>query len=322
METQQPFYLDTPVFRLFEDGVIDRSVLRACEAAKPSMKTAGDILHWRQLHGSFADVPGCRRPGRIPDTLNGIADTVVASNTPLEQHRVTKSRVHATHLSNEADFDFLTETQRNDALDFKDHYGHLPMFRILRCFLNRDGASRNDTIMAYMLGITDRDNERGHSLAEISRQVDLSRERVRQISQSYVLPETLMHPRLWTQYADHSTYYADAGHHAYLHVTTHEIPGLTFPAYAMVLHRTTMLENVGDRFLARRGWVKEISAWVRRLSRLRDMPRTIDSRISLDGLAMGGTLDNRISLIVLHQIAPAMGITTDAPDAIILHKNR
>lgn len=320
MPDDPKIYLDTPVSALIEQGLMDRTVSRACESAKPPMQTAGDILMHLQNHGDFSDVPGCRRPGRIPDTLHGIALMVEKSNTPSEEKPTIRKRVLAKELDNEAAFDFLTERQRNDTLEFRRQYGHLPMFKVLNFYLTRPSAERNDTIMACALGFDRKGNEQ-YSLADIGQEVNLSRERIRQIVQTYSLPDQLMHPSLWKQYADHSTYYSDSTSRAY-QMATLEVPDMTFASYAMILHRTTMLQNVEDRYLARRGWADEIAAWVKKLSQLARVSRSIDSRISLEGLAMGGSLDIRISLVVINQIAPALGLIPDGRDSIILPKNR
>lgn len=320
MNNESTIYLDTPVALLLENGTIDKTVMRACQSAKPPMVLAGDIVEYLKRHGSFAGVPGCRRPGRIPDTLLRIANATQQSDTPTQFKPYSQKRQIAEKLEAEASFDFLTDEERENALRFRAEHGHLPMFAILRRYLLRDSASRNDTVMAYSLGMHDRDGLR-LCLADIAERVGLSRERVRQIAITYNLPENLAHTRLWAGYADHSAYYADAGNAAYRHVREAEVPGLSFAAYASVLHRTTMMHNVEDTFLARRGWVEQISAWVNRLKKLAAMPRAFDNRISLEGLAMGGKLDMRIVLVVLNQIAPALGLRADGQDALILPKN-
>lgn len=318
--TEQNIYLDTAICDLMEAGVIDISVYRACNAAKPPMVTAGDILEHLDAKGSFSDVPGCRRPGRIPDTLMSIAGKVIATETPAEERPHNIKRREIGKLSQEAHFEFLSEDQRREILDYRQKYGHLPMFKILKFYLNRPDASRNDLIMAYTFGLSAAQGDNS-TLAEIAQLVNLSRERVRQIAINYEFPEQLRHPRLWMQYADHSTYFVNPSNDAFNLVRTTEVEDLPFASYAMILQRTTMLQNVDDLYLARQGWVDEITAWYTKLSRLKSMTRFIDSRISLEGLAMGGALDLRINLVVLHQIAPALGITPDAPDAIILPKN-
>ncbi len=321
MTTQQRIYLDTPVSRLFEEGIIDRTVLRACQAAKPPMVTAGDIRSHLDTHGHFNNVPGCRRPGRIPDTLMAIAHNTADTNTPAHLQPGQRKRRQATQLDETARFDFLTTEQQQQALRYKEEHGHLPMFLILACYLNREDADRNDIIAAHILGLTTDRTDCHTTLADVAQRVGLSRERVRQIANTYTLPDDLMHPRLWKPYADHSTYYVDPRHPAYIHATQTEIPTLTFAAYADILHRTTNLRNIDNRYLARRGWTDEITAWVNRLSRLAAMQRTIDNRLSLEGLAMGGTLDTRLKPIVISQIAPSLGILTEGTDAIILPKN-
>lgn len=320
MKEEKSIYLDTNVQQLEEDGVIDRTVLKACLAAKPPMLTAGDIVEHFRKRGNFADVPGCRRPGRVSENLIRIVDSVVDSNTPSDMKPVLMQRRLAGQLKEEASFDFLTPFQRNDVLRFKEEHGHLPMFRLLMYYLTREGATRNDTIMSYTLGLNP-SRIHCHSLSDVCKYVDLSRERVRQIIQTYVFPEELMLPRLWTNFADHSTYYADHTSEGYVKASTLDFVGLKFATYADVISRSTMLKNIEGKYLARRGWEKEIEAWLKRLEKLMGMPRSVDSRISIEGLAMGGSLDTRISLIVMHQIAPSLGIKTDAPDGLILAKN-
>ncbi|MDE6396495.1 MAG: hypothetical protein K2K84_04415, partial [Muribaculaceae bacterium] len=77
---------------------------------------------------------------------------------------------------------------------------------------------------------------------------------------------------------------------------------------------------VDNTFMARRGWAPEIEAWVKRLRQLRDMPRTFASKLSIDGLSMGGKLDSRLKLIVVNQIAPLLGLDI-VDDNIILPAN-
>lgn len=318
-------YLDTQVKQMYDNGLIEKTVLRACQAAKPPMTTAGDIVEHLKEHGSFSDVPGCRRPRRIPAMLVEIANNVTQTLTPSWQRPVLIQRHEAERLIEMADFDFLDADKRNAVLEFRDEHGHLPMFVIIRDYLNRPLASRNDQIMAYYLGFDKNENsdssEVRHSLAEISNEVNLSRERVRQIAMTYTLPEPLAYPMLWKAYANHKSYYADQNHPAYIHASTHEIAGLSFAAYAAILHRTTMLQNVDDKYLARRGWAAEIGAWVDRLSKLASFPRSIESRVSIQGLAQGGKLDARIRLVVLRQIAPSLGLKAIEPDGLILPKN-
>lgn len=320
MDNKTTIYLDTPVTRLMEDGIIDRTVMKACDSAKPPMVTAGDILSHFRTYGNFVTVPGCRRPGRISDALLDVARQVVELNTPDELKPRNIRRQLAGKLSEEADFEFLTDDQRAEILSFKNAYGSLPMFRILKYYFNRPDAGRNDILMSYALGLNT-DGSQCRSLADVAQHVELSRERIRQIIQAYTLPPELMISRLWTNYVDHSTYFVHPGSQSYLDVCHREIPELTFPIYADILGRVSMLENIEGKYLARRGWTSEIDAWYNRLSRMAEMPRRFESRISLEGLAMGGSLDTRISIIVLNQIAPACGLLPDAPDGLILPKN-
>ena len=320
MNYEFKIYLDTPTLMLCEKGIMDRQALRACYAAKPPMTTAGDILAHFLQHGNFSEVPGCRRLGKIPDTLTKIAETVCNTHTPTEEKPVMVKRFQARELDKDASFPFLSDSQRHECLEFKAKHGHLPMFRILKFYLNRPDANRDDIIMRSVLGL-DISSPSSGTLSAIGLQVNLSRERVRQIANTYAMPSEMSLPSLWKPYADHSTYYADAQSEAYKKAEK-EIRPLTFATFATVLERTTMLKNIDDRFLARHGWTKEISAWVKKLTQLTKMPRTIDSHISLEGLAMGGALDTRISLIVLNQICPSLGIKTAGQDGIILPKNQ
>lgn len=313
-------YLDTTVISLYEKGVIDKTVLRACEAAKPPMETAGDIAAHLDANGSFARVPGCRRPGRIPDTLSAIAEKVKKTPTPSDEKPERRQRNRAMRLSQDASFVFLTDEQRENVLAFRKEHGYLPMFMVLRYYLTRPDASRNDIIMSYGWGLNPSADDSA-TLASIGEQVGLSRERIRQILLTYEIPDELSHQQFWNQYVNHSTFYVDAGHSEFENVRQREIPNLTFAAYADILHRTTMMFNVNDRFMARRGWIKEISAWVDRFDRLSEMTRSIDSRVSLEGLAMGGNLDTRIALVVLNQLAPAYGFIPDPPGHLILPRS-
>lgn len=317
---ENPIYLDTTIEHLLDCALIDRTVLKACQSARPPLKTAGDIMLHHQQYGNFASVPGCRRAGRISDVLLQIVGMVENQNTPSDLRTTLRNRAIADRLGHEADFDFLTEKQREQILAYRNEYGYLPMFKVLQYYLTRKDASRNDIIMASVLGF-DADPSTRANFAAIGQNVNLSRERVRQIALTYEFPEQLALAGLWKCYFDHKTYYADATHSSYK-LAANEVAGLTFAAFATVIHRTTMLHNVDDRYLARRGWVNEIRAWVDRLNRLATMPRTIDSRISIEGLAMGGTLDIRMSSVVLRQIVPAFGFKSDDADAIILPKNR
>lgn len=320
MTEPKKIYLDTTVTALYDAGIIDRTVLKACQSAKPPLTSAGDILRHFEENGNFTDIPGCRRPGRISNKLIELANNTINQSTPAEERPHVMTRNLTDKLLNQAAFDFLTEQQQNDCLQFRKLYGYLPMFRVLRYYLSREGAARADYVMLMALGLGN-PSEPIPTLANIGQLVGLSRERVRQIIQAYRLPEQIQHSALWKHYADHTTYFCDPTSEIFRMVTATELPGLTFAGYATVLERTTMLDNVDDSYLARRGWTKEIRAWVNRLRKLYAMPRSIDNRISLEGLAMGGSLDTRIMLVVLHQIAPALGILTEAPDTIILPKN-
>lgn len=320
MNNKTTIYLDTPISQLYEAGVVDKTAIRACEAAKPPLEKAGDILEHLQKFGSFNTIPGCRRGGNIAETLMRIAETMERSETPVElKPQIVKRRI-AGELTQNALFDFLDDEQRADILAYREKHGRLPMFKLLKYYLNSDKATRNDSIMCYVLHFNNI-GKKCNSLADVSQYINLSRERIRQIIQTYELPEELALPRLWTQYTDHSTYYVDESSATFRRTCETEIDDLNFSTFADVLSRTTMLQNVNNTFLARTGWVKEIAAWRKRLMQLASMPRSIESRISLEGLTMGGSLDLRLNIVVLNQIAPALGIKTEAPDSLILPKN-
>lgn len=310
-----PVYLNTTVNELVERGLIDRTAGRACHAAKPPLETAADIKNYLRSHGNFSAVPGCRRPGRIPSTLRKIAEVVRNENAP-------KPDKNPATVFETAAFSFLNEDQRLEALEFKKEYGYLPMFRILACYMTRPGASRNDHILAKCMSFEPLDPPVTPSFMRVAENVGLTRERVRQIAESYRFPDEICHAKLWKHYADHSTYYIDNKSQVYRDVLSREIPRMPFHPFAGVMRRVAMLDPLENhRYLARRGWTSEIEAWVKRLERLASMPRTIDSRLSLEGLAMGGALDSRLNLVVLNQIAPTFGILPAPPDSIILPKN-
>lgn len=320
MTKRVDIYLDTPIERLLEMGVIDKTVAKACRSSHPPMDTAGDIVRHLQEQGSFSDVPGCRRPGRITETLTEITRIVRHENMPSELKPTVARRIQAGQRVEDAGFSFLSESERKEVLDFRERHGYLPMIRIFSIYVNSPLASRDDRIMASSLGLNS-DKLRHASLAGISSDIGLSRERVRQVIRNYQLPEELSHAKLWKNYADHSTYYSDESSETFRTASAEEIPELPFSTYAEIISRISMLENIENKFLARKGWTDEISAWVNKLQRLAALPRKIENRISIDGLAMGGSLDTRLSVVVINQIAPALGIRGEAPDALIFLPN-
>lgn len=305
----KPIYNNTPIAELVRTGIIDRNIARACESATPPLTTAGDIRRYLSEHGSFTEVPGCRRPGRISRALTTLAGMTLGENSP--EVRTTAS------LAETADFPFLTAEQRAAALDFKAKHGRLPMFAILAAYLQREGAGRDDRIFGIWTGLT---GEGAHSLAEIGLAFNLTAERVRQLILDYTIDNLLTNNRLWQGYADYSTYFLNENSDIFATVVASECPGLDFRGFGAVMRRIHSLDMVDNRFLARRGWAPEIEAWLLRLERLRDMPRTISSRISIDGLTMGGKLDSRLKLVVINQIVPALGLKV-MDDNILLPAN-
>ena len=320
MNNDPVIFQDTPISKLFDNGLLDRTSLRACQAAKPPLLTAGDIAEHYSEYGNFSKVPGCRRPGKTTDALKFIALNTAPNPTPTHLKSTIVQRQMAGKLNEEANFDFLTTAQKARVLMFRKQYGHLPMFQIIKYYLNRKDASRNDIIMAYYLQL-DNENANCTSLADLSNKIFLSRERIRQIILNYKFDDTISHPSLWTHYVDHSIYYSDNNSPSFVEAKTNEIENLSFATYADIISRVSMLENIDNEYMARKGWTKEIGAWRTRLLRMLAMPRNIDSRISIDGLTMTGALDGRINIIVLNQIAPALGIKAVAPDTLILPKN-
>ena len=321
MNIKKEIYLDTTIEQLLRDNIIDRSVSRACQSSKPPMLTAGDIKEHMDAHGGFSDVPGCRRGGRIADILADVAQNVIESTTPVDHKASAIKRRNVERLNESADFQFLTADQRREVLEFREKHGYLPMFKILGYHLSSPKASRNDTIMAYNWGFHADSPSRIPTLSGIAAIVGLSRERVRQIVTEYTLPEQLSHSRLWTHYADHSAYYISANDKVFEDVRQYEAPDMPFPIFAEIMQLATMLHNVDNKFLARNGWTAQISAWVNRFDKLMSMARYVDSRISIEGLAMGGSLDARMIPVVLARIAPSYGLKVEG-STILLPKNR
>lgn len=213
---------------------------------------------------------------------------------------------------------FVSASRRAYYEDYNAEHGHYPMFRILVDYLTSDEATRDDKIFALSAGLVgDAGPQRTDDIAV---QFGLTRERVRQILVAYHLPARIGPVQRWQAYCDHSTYFINEASDKFRHVCDTEVNTLTFRTYAAMLTRTVMLDLVEDRFLVRRGWTKELTAWIKRLERLAGVRRTIESRISIEGLAMGGALDARMRSVVLNQIAPALGIRTEAPDLLVFSK--
>lgn len=305
----KPIYLNTTIATLLKEGLIDKNTARACGSANPRLATAGDIKNHLAVHGSFTEVPGCRRPGRISRALENLAKLTLDENEP--HHEKAKT------LTDTADFPFLSAEERASALNFKREFGHLPMFAILSSYLRRPSHDRKEIMFASYTGL---DKESGKSLAEIGSRFDVTPERVRQILLDYTIPEGLDGARLWNPYANHSTYFINENSEVFKAVIANECSTLPFRGFAAVIRRVLNFDYVDRRFLARRGWVPEIEAWAHRLQMLRDMTRTFSSKLSIDGLSMGGKLDSRLKLIVVNQIVPQLGLEV-VDDNIILPAN-
>ncbi|MDE6397397.1 MAG: hypothetical protein K2K84_09000, partial [Muribaculaceae bacterium] len=261
MNSIKPIYLNTPIAVLIKDGVIDRNIARACEAANPPLLTAGDIRrHWLD-HGAFTEVPGCRRPGRISRALTSLANMTLDEDAPAALTEAT--------LSDTAAFPFLTAEEQATALKFKEEYGHLPMFYILSRRLGLSESDRKAVIFGSATGLLDKP---AASLAEIAAKYDISPERVRQIIQDFALEDILTQARLWKSYADYSVYFINKNSEVFNTVVAKECPNLTFRGFSAIIRRVLNFDVVDNTFMARRGWAPEIEAWVKRLRQLRDMP--------------------------------------------------
>lgn len=306
MTIKLPLYRTKRIEALYDTGQIPRTVKLACESVRPPLVTVGDIRDYLIEHGSFSDIPGCRRPGRVTQIITEIAENV---SDPPEDYE---------GYSEDIPFGFVGHDKRNDYETYRDTHGHYPMFRILVDFLNSNEADRHDIIFGMHNGLP---GNVPLSYSEIASRVHLTKERVRQICTNYRLPERIGGITYWTPYGDYSTYYIDDHSECFRNVVETEIDTINFTSYANVLSRILMLEFVQGRFLVRSGWENEIISWVKRLEQIAALPRTKDSRISIDGLAMSGVLDIRLKQIIISQIAPSLGITAIAPDILIFHAN-
>lgn len=306
-------YRDTPIAKLVQDGIIDRNTGRACQSATPPLVTAGHVVRYLEEHGTLADIPGCRRPGRITSQLHALVSITVMEDTPQAPVRPAQAT--------EPDLGFAPAATRTMAQRYKEEHGHWPMFALLADYLCGPDATRSDRVLALWLGLEQAPGVERDNLASIAAAVDLTRERVRQIIAAFSIPEHLLPFRLWKAYADHSTYYVDERSPRYTAITENEVPGLPFAAYMEIMKKVSSLVAGDGPYLVRQGWEKEIAAWVKRLERLAAMPHSIDCRLSLSGLTMGGALDARLNPVVLTQIAPSMGIRPEAPDTIIVPRN-
>ena len=309
MNTVKPIYLNTPIPALIKDGIINRNIARACEAANPPLLTAGDIRrHWLE-HGAFTEIPGCRRPGRISRTLATLANMTLDEDAPAPAADLP--------LYETAAFPFLSPEEQAHSLKFKDEHGHLPMFYILSKRLGIAQSDRKAIIFGSAAGLLDKP---AASLAEIAARFEISPERVRQIIQEFALEDLLTQARLWKSYADYSVYFINKNSEVFQNVIKYECPTLTFKGFGSIIRRVLNFDLVDNTFLARRGWAPEIEAWVTRLRQLRDMPRTFSSKLSIDDISMGGKLDSRLKLIVVNQIVPLLGLDI-VDDNIILPAN-
>jgi len=306
MTIETPLYRTKRIEILYKTHQIPRTVKLACEAANPQFVTAGDVLDYLIEHGSFSQIPGCRRPGLVSRILTDIAENVTNPPEGYEGY------------SEDILFGFANHDKRAEYEKYRETYGHYPMFRIFVDYLNSNEANRCDIIFGLRHGLI---GEKQLHFSDIASHFKVSGERVRQIHAAYQIPERINGIALWTPYGDYSTYYVDAGSECFRNVLDTEIDTIDFNAYANVLSRILTLEVVDGRYLVRSGWEHEITAWVRRLEQIAALPRQKDSRISLDGLAMGGSLDIRLRQVILNQIAPALGLTPLPPDSLIFPAN-
>lgn len=300
-----PVYRDTPLTVLHKTNRLSRGALMACRAAVPPMETAGDLMRYLATHDNLRAIPGCRRPGLISRELESLGRMVRDTHTPPARPGDIVE-----------EWDFMTATRREQLKEFRAMHGHLPMFAVLHDWCMRPGATRNDNMVARMLTTP---SDSPLTLMALAKEYGLSAERVRQIILEYRVPDTFANARLWHPYANHATYFIAETSRAYRDILQREMPTLGFRGYCLIMKTVHPLVSVEGRYLARQGWENEITAWHRRLTRLAQRKATagVHSRLTVEGLSMGGTLDARLKPIVLTQIAPSLGLDTDA-DSILL----
>ena len=122
----------------------------------------------------------------------------------------------------------LTEEQVGFVTDFYNQYRHYPMFFLLRERLAKS-EDRLDRIFAMATGICD-----GHpmNLAEIGKEMECTRERVRQLMEK--APKNLFRDKEWLYYQFDSTLVIAEVDDLYLNVVDHEKVNIPFESFAQV----------------------------------------------------------------------------------------
>lgn len=122
----------------------------------------------------------------------------------------------------------LTEEQVGFVTDFHNQYRHYPMFFLLRDCLAKS-EDRLDRIFAMATGICD-----GHpmNLAEIGKEMECTRERVRQLMEK--APKNLFRDKEWLYYQFDNTLVIAEIDDVYLNVVDHEKVNIPFESFAQV----------------------------------------------------------------------------------------
>lgn len=122
----------------------------------------------------------------------------------------------------------LTEEQVGFVTDFHNQYRHYPMFFLLRDRLAKS-EDRLDRIFAMATGICD-----GHpmNLAEIGKEMECTRERVRQLMEK--APKNLFRDKEWLYYQFDNTLVIAEIDDVYLNVVDHEKVNIPFESFAQV----------------------------------------------------------------------------------------
>ena len=122
----------------------------------------------------------------------------------------------------------LTEEQVGFVTDFHNQYRHYPMFFLLRDQLAKS-EDRLDRIFAMATGICD-----GHpmNLAEIGKEMECTKERVRQLMEK--APKNLFRDKEWLYYQFDSTLVIAEIDDVYMNVVDHEKVNIPFESFAQV----------------------------------------------------------------------------------------
>ncbi len=143
----------------------------------------------------------------------------------------------------------LTEEQVGFVTDFYNQYRHYPMFFLLRERLAKS-EDRLDRIFAMATGICD-----GHpmNLAEIGKEMECTRERVRQLMEK--APKNLFRDKEWLYYQFDNTLVIAEVDDLYLNVVEQEKVNISFESFAQVCIEGFPLKAIKEndmRFLVNR----------------------------------------------------------------------